>query len=259
MSQNRCIFCGNLAALTREHVWGEWLKEYVELSGTTYGLATVRLRHPGEMDAPTIARRAGDPLMAQVEVVCRECNTGFLSQIQNRAKPYLVPLIEGRSSSLDEAAQAIISSWIAMATMTGAYTGGDLGRMPISQRDRNWLRFTLTAPKHWRIWIGHCDIWNNNHQWLHAMLPLLDAEDGPEGATKELRPPNTQTTAFKVGNLYALSMSGELHRIHRRLGLGNGRSRDFRKFYPSPRAAPVARNMPHAGSHSALAILSNEQ
>ena len=59
MSENRCIFCGNLAALTREHVWGEWLKEYVELSGTTYGSEPLfafvirgRWMHPLSQEGP---------------------------------------------------------------------------------------------------------------------------------------------------------------------------------------------------------------
>jgi hypothetical protein len=210
MMPNRCIFCGDLAELTSEHIWGEWIKDYVDLSANKHGLASVRVRNPGEMDEPTVDRRAGDALMAQVKVVCGACNTGFLSQLQDRARPHLIPLFDGERSSLDEAAQAIVSSWVAMATMTGAYSGAALDRMPISQKDRNWLRFTLTTPKHWRIWIGCCEVWNNNHQWLHATLPLLDAEDGPEGATKTPAPTNTQTTAFKIGSLYALSMSSDL-------------------------------------------------
>ena len=39
----------------------------------------------------------------------------------------------------------------------------------------------------------------------------MDAEGGPEGATKNPGPTNTQTTAFKIGSLYALSMSSDLH------------------------------------------------
>jgi hypothetical protein len=204
---NRCIFCGDLAMLTSEHVWGEWIKKYVSPTMNKHGSAHVYVRRPGEPDAPIITRKAGDPVMTQVEEVCEKCNTGFLSQIQNRAKPYLLPLFEGKPSRLDEAAQSIIASWIAMTTMTASYSIRGRERIAISQSDRDWLRSTLTAPKDWRIWIGHCEEWARKEQWVHVTLPIFDSENIPETVTDNDRLPNTQTTAFKIGKLYAFSMS----------------------------------------------------
>lgn len=210
---NRCIFCGDLAILTSEHVWGEWIKDYVGLTMNKHGAAHVFVPRPGEPDPPAISQKAGDPIMTQVENVCEKCNTGFLSQLQNRAKPFLLPLFEGVSSRLDDGAQSIIASWVAMATMTSAYTIRGHERMAISQSDRNWLRATLTAPKNWRIWIGYCDQWARKEQWVHVTLPIFDSENLPEIVTDEDRLPNTQTTAFRIGKLYAFSMSTPFIRI----------------------------------------------
>jgi hypothetical protein len=42
---------------------------------------------------PDLAAR--DPLSSQVRVVCGPCNSGWMSQLQNQAKPFLTPLFEG--------------------------------------------------------------------------------------------------------------------------------------------------------------------
>ena len=63
---------------------------------------------------------------------------------------------------------------------------------------------------------------------------------------KELRPPNTQTTAFKAGNLYALSMSGELHEVIAGWDWGMAARATFGDFTHRRAQLPAARNMPHA-------------
>ena len=54
-------------------------------------------------------------------MVCGDCNSGWLNQIQQTARPLLLPLFEGRAHRIDGDAQSKIAAWIAMATMTGEY------------------------------------------------------------------------------------------------------------------------------------------
>jgi hypothetical protein len=214
---NRCIFCGNLAKLTSEHIWGDWIREYAAFSLNKHRAAHVAVPRPGAPRAPIIKPRAGDPLGSQVEVVCGDCNSGFLSRIQNRAKPYLIPLFEGQDHRLDEAAQNIIAAWIAMATMTSAYLMQDVtseGQLAIPQGDRNWLMYTETAPRHWRIWIGQCHKWSRANQWHKEYLPIfIEPENASEGSARGTGLPNTQSTAFKIGKLYAFTLSSDFTRF----------------------------------------------
>jgi hypothetical protein len=77
------------------------------------------LRHeevgrPGTQIRATLTLRAGDPLYSKAKVVCAVCNTGWLSDIQKRAKPYLIRLIEGRSAVMGTARWRLLlrgASW----------------------------------------------------------------------------------------------------------------------------------------------------
>jgi hypothetical protein len=65
--------------------------------------------------------RTGDPLNANVRVVCSNCNNGWMSQIQKNAKPHLIPLFKGESVWLDKKTQAAIATWAMMSTITAEH------------------------------------------------------------------------------------------------------------------------------------------
>ena len=213
----RCIFCGDLANLTSEHIWGDWTREYVQSTLNKHNAAHITIPRPGEPSEPIVKPRAGDPIGSQVGVVCGRCNSGFLSRIQDRAKPYLLPLFNGQDHRLDEAAQNIVAAWIAMATMTSAYLMFDVssdGQSAIPQTDRNWLMRTSTAPRHWRIWIGQCHEWGRANQWHREYLPIFfESENASNGHAGSSASANTQATAFKIGKLYAFALSSEFKRF----------------------------------------------
>jgi hypothetical protein len=91
--------------------------------------ANVFVPRPGEPDPADLRIRAGDPLSSQVKVVCGDCNSGWLNRIQEAARPLLLPLFEGSSHTINAVAQAKVSTWIAMATMTGEYMSQDERRV----------------------------------------------------------------------------------------------------------------------------------
>ncbi len=126
----KCIFCQRSGNITYEHIWGDWTKSVVPRTSNKHTEARVTVLRTGEPDPPDVRIRAGDPLDASVPIACAECNNGWMSEIQNRAKPYLIPLFKGESCLLDYSAQSVIATWIAMASMTGEYMrkSGQAGR-----------------------------------------------------------------------------------------------------------------------------------
>lgn len=204
---NTCAFCGLPKKMTSEHVWGEWTKGYVERTSNKHNHANVFVPRPGQPEPPKVRIRAGDHLDAQVHVVCSDCNSGWLSQIQNDAKPILIPLFEGGTITLDQTAQQLVATWVAMSTMTGEHLSQEQRRLAIPQSDRTWLMERRTPPPGWCIWIGRYPRQENPTLWVKASFPVVNADKLPDTITDEDLAPTMQTTAFSVGNLFAFAMS----------------------------------------------------
>ena len=202
-----CIFCSTAGKMTREHIWGKWLKQFVRRDMNKHHFHAQRIPRPGAPTTSLTHLKAGDPLSSQVRVVCTKCNNTWLSRIQEEAKPILIPLIRGQRSALGENAQKKLSAWCAMATMTAEYIDPDPYSVAIPQKDRDWLMNTGAAPPGWRIWIGDYLRHKWVPRWTHFTFPMLDAKDMPTSADAPPQLPNTQVTTFTAGRLYVHVMS----------------------------------------------------
>jgi len=211
----RCVFCGYVGTLTDEHVWGKWIKKYIPIERNKHTDSIVRIPKPGQPEPPTYRTRAGDPITSKVGVVCENCNTRWLSQIQERAETHLRPLLRGESHTLGRSARAIVASWATMVTMTGEYMMRGPAEAAVPQEHRNWLMRARTPPKGWRIWIGHCDHWGRNGQWVHVRVPLVDTEHPAYGITPDGGLAYLQTTATRLGKFYLFTMSSAFDEIPR--------------------------------------------
>ncbi len=86
----------------------------------------------------------------KVGVVCRDCNAGWLSkQVEIPAKPILVPLIAGRSGTLNVIMQRIIATWAVKTIMTAEHV--NKGKSVVRQIERDWLRDNLSPPAGWFV------------------------------------------------------------------------------------------------------------
>jgi hypothetical protein len=210
MTKNQCIFCLQRPSnMTSEHIWGDWVASHLPRTMNKHNHANVFVPRPGKPEPAEVRIRAGDPLSSQVKVVCGKCNSGRLNRIQQAARPLLLPLFDGAQHDIDTDAQSKIAAWIAMATMTGEYLSQDPRRIAVPQSHRDWLMTHSTAPAHWGIWIGRYRWLRAAPQWVHLSMHVLDSDTLPDRLTDEPLQPNTQTTAFCVGELFAFVMSSE--------------------------------------------------
>jgi hypothetical protein len=170
-------------------------------------MQSMRINHPNEPTTGNIFLKAGDPLRSKVKVVCEDCNNQWLSDIQKRAKPFLIPLIRGERTALGSEAQQRTAAWCAMATMTAEFIDRDPNTIAVPQGQRDWLMNNGTAPPGWRIWLADYHRRNWPVQWVHLTLPILESKDIPKGKSTDYVLPNTQTTTFVVGRLYVHIMS----------------------------------------------------
>jgi hypothetical protein len=101
----RCIFCGVEAsqtaegALTKEHVYSNWTRRFVPRT-TTMFRSLRATEHPDRTDF-VFVKRPGDVRDWQVLCVCAACNNGWMRrQIDDRARPIMIPLIQRPTGSL---------------------------------------------------------------------------------------------------------------------------------------------------------------
>jgi hypothetical protein len=126
-----------------------------------------------------------------------------MSQIQENAKPHLIPLFKGEPFWLDMKAQAAIATWAIMSTITAEHIQRSSSETTVPRADR-----TRFMDGHWKVWIApyRRDKWIG--QWVHSSVPIYSAGDTAP-VTDDGRPrPNAQNTTFVVGQVYVHTMSG---------------------------------------------------
>jgi hypothetical protein len=74
------------------------------------------------------------PFSMTVKEFCRPCNNGWMSQLENAAKPHLLPLVSGSDCRLSPAAQRVLAAWCFKTACVYDYVGpGD--RIPAAHRE----------------------------------------------------------------------------------------------------------------------------
>ena len=112
----RCVFCGG-PANSREHAWPEWV------------IALFR----NQEEATIIAERDGEEprewhginVSVKVKRFCHGCNTGWMSDLENEARPLLLPMIRGESMTLDGAQRIVVATWCLKTAMVFDLTRTD--------------------------------------------------------------------------------------------------------------------------------------
>jgi hypothetical protein len=206
--QRYCIFCGG-AGLTKEHIWADWLKKYIPKDMPSYSESHA-IVHRTRIDENKKVR-SGDPRSRRLKVVCAKCNNGWMSRLQERAKPILLPLILGKPTVLSEEGQRISATWATMAIMVAEFF--DPKKVAISQDERFLLRVREIPPMNWKIWIAHFRRGDWAGLWVHNLFPIDPDSSKPYPEDEGIPRPNTQTTTFVVGELYIHALSSAIEEL----------------------------------------------
>ncbi len=135
-----CIFCGVEGKISKEHVFGLWLKDLFPRDEHTKrkSIYTAWLDESGShTPAEKKDQLQGHVGSKQLRVVCQRCNNIWLSQLETRIRPILVPLITGEHRNLIESEQALLATWSTRIAMVAEHFRPiDHG---ICQDERTWL------------------------------------------------------------------------------------------------------------------------
>lgn len=151
----RCIFCGG-TPISKEHVWPLWMRSYLPKGQFYQVIRSSDLVTPGYQWRPGPLNRKGDGRSQKLRVVCTPCNNNWMSELQKRTKPILLPLIVQETNEIDTHNQELLAAWTAMFTMVYETCYPEKERIPTTGDQRNALKSEQRPPKFWAFWCaGH--------------------------------------------------------------------------------------------------------
>jgi hypothetical protein len=179
-----CIFCQRQAD-SKEHLFPQWLdREFPQPAGT---LLPVTHRVGDRVSQRPNTRIAH----MEVRCVCKACNSGWMSTIEARLKPFLLQMIKGERVSLTMNDQLDVSLWATLKAMVAEMAGEY--EAVTTQEERDLVMSQLRAPANVRVFLATLD--EGNHYVLLRVYVLGQRT----AATTELE--SAYATTFVLGHL----------------------------------------------------------
>lgn len=192
--RKRCIFCRG-TTLTYEHIVPDWTREIIPRTPDhKHDLIRVKMNLARER-TETSDLRQGHPLSKKVRVVCKNCNSGWLSKFEDELKPKIRPLILGEEAILTPWDQRRVATWAAKTTMTMEFAQPEA--TAITFEEREYLRLHREPKKTFNIWIGRYEGTRHTIAYRHHSA-FIGSPPPPE--TVVMR--NTQATIIGVNSLF---------------------------------------------------------
>ncbi len=200
-TQKRCIFCRQ-SGLSREHIFGDWLRAIFPRSSADthlHGMTTWGQAKSGKIYAmPTLKIEQGHSGSKKVKHVCKACNNGWMSRMEMRARPILMPLIQGTFHKLSVFDQKSLAGWVAKTIMVAEFTYPD--RVAVSEDDRLRMYASQEPSDNWKIWIAHYNGIKHSRLSISYHGCALGPSEPP--APDNTTPANTQFTNIGMGHLF---------------------------------------------------------
>ncbi len=136
-----CLFCDNPAG-SREHLWPSWVHRRKKFGP---------IRHQiGERPEKILP----DPEQ-KLATVCKECNNGWMSDLENENVPTLGAMFADVAIPLDDNAQTRLAHWTLKTSMVvdSVQGRGAINRFYQREECVN-MRLRRSIPERTRIWIG---------------------------------------------------------------------------------------------------------
>ncbi len=189
-----CPFCGQQRKSDREHVWAQWMHE---VPGAQWLLAEDHGERVPNMAQFVIADDKGILEYESVRLghwairlpnvqvrVCKVCNNGWMSDLEDKAKEIVGSFIlEGSPAHLSIEAQELLAAWACKSFMAYALTRPYLMN-PFSTDDYRFIARTSRVPAGVKLHLAHVDSVSSQvglslHTW--AMYPGgFDVTTDPE-------------------------------------------------------------------------------
>jgi hypothetical protein len=190
-----CLFCGHdfdpkggPREKTDEHVFPDWSRPYLQKDESERG-SHWHWKQSGEEREERTFR--GVPAQQTIGDVCKLCNNGWMSDIETRVKPYLVPAMQGKGRTFGKQGQLELATW---ALKTALVIGAKGGYVPTpAEFLRDFERKRRPEAKA-RVWIGATP----QDEWTYIdsrRLKVVSKGDEPPAAA------NAHVTVLAIGHV----------------------------------------------------------
>lgn len=198
--QRTCIFCNKKGGISKEHFWPQWLRQYLQEGvGDRY----ITESHESEAKSPlrlqSRTERQGRVITKKIRVVCRYCNNGWMSALEEKVKPTIVSLLAGSSFKLDREQISSLAFWATVKAIVGEHAEDKMTLTPSNERYQIYK--SQSIPDYFRVYIGLHSSETKSAYSRHSAIVSL-AKDGinpPDLPMDVCR--NIQTVTFLVGSL----------------------------------------------------------
>jgi hypothetical protein len=161
------MFCRKKASST-EDVWPLWLMRRFPSSDKARTYAEIGARDLGNW-------RSAKPTLA-VKRVCGACNNGWMSRLEEQAKPVLESILDDKLKAVDTLLQAVVARWAVKTVMV--LEAVDSSRSCFySEDERSLMRTTQSIPKRTSVWIAMCV----DHRDIYSAAKDLRTSRGDDG------------------------------------------------------------------------------
>jgi hypothetical protein len=142
-----CIFCEGPAS-SKEDAWPLWLMRQLEADEAG------RVEAQRGRQAPYSWRTAKGKL--QVKFVCTSCNSGWMSQLENRVKPIVEGLLSDIRMTFDSSDQTSLAMWAVKNAMVFEALRPAETPWFFTNSERKVLRESQQLPPLTSVWIAKC-------------------------------------------------------------------------------------------------------
>lgn len=152
------------------------------------GPSTSHRLHPGSVSSRWL------------KIACAKCNNEWMSEIVDRAKGHLIPLLDGDWPPIAPGVAKRVANWAILTTMV--YEFADLNTVAVPQADRDHIRLARSPPPNWRVWVGRMSNKAPTRQMHRGMTSSAHYFHGPRDT-----PCDIQCTVLTAGRMVVQTAS----------------------------------------------------
>lgn len=136
----QCLFCPNPVD-SAEHIWSDWILN--DLKQAPSIRVAIGKKEPVWLADPNVT----------IECVCRNCNNGWMSRLEEANKLAIRAMINNESCGLTKSDQERLSRWAVLKAMVLESCNDDR-QLFYNRTQRTELKTSSTVPSRTLVWLG---------------------------------------------------------------------------------------------------------
>ena len=188
-----CVFCRRDVPLTKEHVFPQWTQPFL---GDGVGRHThIEITPDGSIEERSHRGRAAT---VTIRSICADCNNGWMSQLEEQAKPFLLSMLRGSTQTYHDQGRTLIATWLVKT----ALAAGSKSDPPLPPHFYTDLRRDQRPSDNTRVWLAGTP-YDAHHQTDFRPIRTHDEDEPPP------EKPNLFSALVVVGQIAGVVVSWE--------------------------------------------------